>query len=85
MVGRHNALGCDWGRIRIFRRRNDAGFLGGAKVACDLPPPYQRNFPQFRHPITSHNSAILSRPLTTYKASGNETALALITSASPLA
>lgn len=35
--------------------------------------------------IVDYNSAILSRLLTTYKASGNETALALITSTSPVA
>ncbi len=35
--------------------------------------------------IVYYNSAILSRLLTTYKASGNETALALITSTSPVA
>ena len=35
--------------------------------------------------IVYYNSAILSRLLTTYKASGNEAALALITSTSPVA
>ena len=35
--------------------------------------------------IVYYNSAILSRLLTTYKASGNETALALIASTSPVA